>query len=54
VALLVLGGSTVQTLVLALLIGVVSGAYSSICNASPLWYDLKMMERKGRPGAVKV
>ena len=53
VALLVLGGSTVQTLVLALLIGVVSGAYSSICNASPLWYDLKMMERKGRPGAVK-
>jgi preprotein translocase subunit SecF len=53
VALLVLGGTTVQNMVLALLIGVSSGAYSSICNASPIWYDLKMMERKGRPGAAK-
>ncbi|MCL6638905.1 MAG: protein translocase subunit SecF [Firmicutes bacterium] len=53
VALLVLGGSTIHNLVLALLIGVSSGAYSSICNASPVWYDLKMMERKGRPGTVK-
>jgi preprotein translocase subunit SecF len=53
VALLVMGGTTVQNMVLALLIGVSSGAYSSICNASPIWYDLKMMERKGRSGAAK-
>ncbi len=46
VALYFLGGSTIHTFVLALLIGVISGAYSSIFNASPLWFDLKRLEQK--------
>ena len=41
-----LGGTTLQTFVLALLIGVVIGMYSSIFTASPLWVDLKLMEKK--------
>jgi len=53
VALLLLGGPTVRNLVLALLIGITSGAYSSICNASPLWYDFKRLERRGRPKAAR-
>lgn len=48
VALLMFGGTTISNMVLALLIGVVSGAYSSICNASPIWYEMKKMERKGK------
>ncbi len=47
VALLIIGGTTIKIFTLALLIGVVSGAYSSIFNASPIWYVLKGME-KGR------
>ncbi|MBU7007873.1 protein translocase subunit SecF [Phosphitispora fastidiosa] len=46
-ALLVYGGATIKIFTLALLIGVVSGAYSSIFNASPMWVMLKGME-KGR------
>lgn len=45
-ALYFLGGSAIKNFVLAMLIGVLSGAYSSIFNASPVWYDLKMMEKK--------
>ncbi|MFZ3172271.1 MAG: protein translocase subunit SecF [Carboxydocellales bacterium] len=41
VSLLFLGGETLKYFVLAMLIGVISGAYSSIFNASPLWVDLK-------------
>ena len=48
VAMYFLGGSTIKTFILAMLIGVVSGAYSSICNASPLWTDLKRLEKKSR------
>ncbi|MFA5384908.1 MAG: protein translocase subunit SecF [Eubacteriales bacterium] len=48
VAMYFLGGSTIKTFILAMLIGVVSGAYSSICNASPLWVDLKRLEKKSR------
>ncbi|MCR4442057.1 MAG: protein translocase subunit SecF [Peptococcaceae bacterium] len=44
VALLVLGGETTKNFSLALLVGVVSGAYSSICVASPLWYQFKPEE----------
>ncbi|MHB1042959.1 MAG: protein translocase subunit SecF [Eubacteriales bacterium] len=53
VALLVLGGGTTRNLVLALLVGVSSGAYSSICNASPLWYDFKKAEAGGKPKAAR-
>jgi len=45
VALYFLGGSTIHIFVLALLIGIISGAYSSIFNASPVWFDLKRLEQ---------
>ncbi|MGI6491838.1 MAG: protein translocase subunit SecF [Peptococcaceae bacterium] len=48
VALLLLGGSTLYAMVLALLIGITCGVYSSICVASPLWYDLKKTELHGK------
>ena len=55
-ALLLLGPATIQTFTLALLIGVVSGTYSSIFNASQLlvaWYEWdaarKSRARAGRP-----
>lgn len=48
VALYFLGGTTIKTFVLAMLIGIISGAYSSILNASPIWVDLKLMETKGK------
>jgi len=51
VALLVLGGATIQAMVIALLAGVTSGAYSSIFTASPVFFDLKRTER--RPGAAR-
>ena len=41
-ALLLLGPATIRTFTLALLIGVISGTYSSIFNASQLlavWYE---------------
>jgi len=44
VALLVLGGATIKTFVVAMLIGVIFGCYSSIFVASPIWYDLKIRE----------
>ncbi|MFZ5643147.1 MAG: protein translocase subunit SecF [Bacillota bacterium] len=52
-ALYFLGGTTVKTFVLAMLIGVASGAYSSIFNASPIWVDLKLMEKKGKVKIAK-
>lgn len=41
ITLLILGGSTIHIFVLAMLIGFVTGAYSSICIASSTWYDIK-------------
>lgn len=41
IALLIFGGSTIHLFVLAMLIGFVTGAYSSICIASSTWYDIK-------------
>lgn len=46
IALLVFGGSTIRFFTLAMLIGIVSGCYSSIFNASPLWVVFKKMEKK--------
>ncbi|MDK2823824.1 MAG: preprotein translocase subunit SecF [Clostridia bacterium] len=42
-ALYFLGGETTKIFVLALLIGITSGAYSSIFTASPVWIDLRNM-----------
>jgi preprotein translocase subunit SecF len=54
-ALLLLGPATIRTFTLALLIGVVSGTYSSIFNASQLlvaWYEWDA-QRKARIGVSK-
>ena len=56
-ALLLFGGSATQEFVLALLIGIVSGTYSSIFNAAPLlvvwqeWEDRRRgrLEKTGKP-----
>jgi len=48
-ALFVLGGESIKTFVLALLIGIVSGTYSSIFNATPIlviWEERVMRKRK--------
>lgn len=52
VALLAFGGETLRYFVLALLIGVISGGYSSIFNASQLWVDFKKMGGR-RPARAK-
>lgn len=57
-ALYFLGGATIKNFVLAMLIGITAGAYSSIFVASPLWYELKKMEkdggrREGRPARAR-
>jgi preprotein translocase subunit SecF len=54
-ALLLLGPPTIRTFTLALVLGVVSGTYSSIFNASQLlvaWYEWDA-KRKARVGAAK-
>jgi preprotein translocase subunit SecF len=49
-ALILFGGVTIKSFMIMLLIGVVSGAYSSIFNASPLWYDFKRMRGEAEAG----
>jgi len=52
-ALLLFGGSAIRFFVLALLIGIVSGTYSSIFNASPLlvsWHDWEARRRARASG----
>ncbi len=49
VTLLLFGGTSIKTFVLALLIGIVSGTYSSIFNAAPLlvvWQSLTQRRKK--------
>ena len=41
-ALFFFGGQTTRIFVLAMIIGVVAGTYSSLCIASPIWYEFKM------------
>lgn len=48
VALWLFGGETTKNFALALIIGFTSGAYSSICNASPIWVTLKEMSERRR------
>lgn len=49
VALLIFGGSTIKIFVLALLIGVSYGLYSSVFVSGPLWMEFEQMARgKGR------
>jgi preprotein translocase subunit SecF len=49
VALLIFGGETIRWFVVALLVGVVSGTYSSIFNAAPLlvvWQEITQRRKK--------
>lgn len=51
VALLVFGGETIRWFVVALLIGIISGTYSSIFNASPLlvvWHEFSSRRHSGK------
>lgn len=41
-ALFLFGGQPTRIFVLAMIIGVVAGTYSSLCFASPLWFEMKM------------
>lgn len=43
------GGDSIKVFVLAMLIGFVSGAYSSIFIASPIWYEIKNTSFRRRP-----
>jgi preprotein translocase subunit SecF len=48
-ALLIFGGDTIRWFVVALLIGIISGTYSSIFNASPLlvvWQEILQKRKK--------
>ncbi|MBD8026805.1 protein translocase subunit SecDF [Ureibacillus sp. Re31] len=49
VALLIFGAPAIQNFSIALLIGLVTGMYSSICIAAQIWYTLKcrQMDKKG-------
>jgi len=48
VALLFFGGSAIHYFVLALLIGIISGTYSSIFNASPILVVWQLWEDRRR------
>ncbi|HBT46647.1 MAG TPA: protein translocase subunit SecF [Peptococcaceae bacterium] len=50
-SLLILGGDTTKGFALALLIGSLSGTYSSIFTASPLWVDLRNLVRERKRAA---
>lgn len=47
-AVFLFGGETTRYFVLAIIIGIISGTYSSTLNASPLWYDISMKSKKKR------
>ena len=52
-ALLVFAGGSIRPFVLALFVGILSGTYSSIFNASPLlvWWEERVAARKSSPSA---
>lgn len=47
-AVCIFGGDTTRLFVLAIIIGIISGTYSSVLVASPLWYDFSMASKKKR------
>ncbi|MCR8655745.1 protein translocase subunit SecF [Paenibacillus endoradicis] len=46
------GSESIRLFSLAILIGLVSGAYSTICLASPLWFEFKKREKNKKPKAA--
>jgi len=52
VALLILGAPSIQNFSIALLVGLITGMYSSICIAAQIWYSLKVREMKKTDGQI--
>ncbi|MEY9975347.1 protein translocase subunit SecDF [Lysinibacillus sp. RC79] len=52
VSLLLLGAPSIQNFSIALLIGLFTGMYSSICIAAQIWYSLKIREMKKSDGQI--
>lgn len=52
VALLIFGAPSIQNFSIALLIGLITGMYSSICIAAQIWYSLKVREMKKTDGKL--
>lgn len=52
VALIAFGAPSIQNFSIALLIGLVTGMYSSICIAAQIWYTLKAREMKKKGTSV--
>ncbi|MFF5996876.1 protein translocase subunit SecDF [Lysinibacillus sp. KU-BSD001] len=52
IALIALGAPSIQNFSIALLIGLVTGMYSSICIAAQIWYTLKSREMSKKGTAV--
>ncbi|MGE7673935.1 protein translocase subunit SecDF [Lysinibacillus sp. NPDC094403] len=52
VALLLLGAPSIQNFSIALLVGLITGMYSSICIAAQIWYSLKVREMKKSDGQI--
>ncbi|PYF08845.1 protein translocase subunit SecDF [Ureibacillus chungkukjangi] len=53
VALLLFGAPAIQNFSIALLIGLITGMYSSICIAAQIWYSLKAREMDKKGTAVE-
>ena len=50
VLILILGVPSIQNFAIALIVGIVSGTYSSVCIAGPLWVNLrKLAAERSRP-----
>ncbi len=49
VMLLILGVSSIRNFALPLLIGIISGCYSSVCISGPLWNVFRGKGKKGKP-----
>lgn len=52
VALLIFGAPSIQNFSIALLVGLFTGMYSSICIAAQIWYSLKVREMKKSDGQI--
>ncbi|MCS1383770.1 protein translocase subunit SecDF [Lysinibacillus sphaericus] len=53
VSLLIFGAPSIETFSIALLIGLITGMYSSICIAAQIWYSLKVREMKKSDGQLR-
>ncbi len=52
ITLLIFGAPSIQNFSIALLIGLITGMYSSICIAAQIWYSLKIREMKKSDGQL--